>query len=1734
MKLLTDDVLLGSAVDVSAIGPVEGEMEGDRSLVSSSLSSQLDDLNLLTRFASSESAVNVPYKSRIGGFEGDTQVINLGGNQGMIDLSYRTFTIPDKLQLVYEGKVIFDSGFESTGGSSDDNPTPKIVKVPFSGNSEQVKSILTTNNLDTKWDYTVNASITSAPIGTTPNTPNTTPPNSTNNPNTTPPNSTTNPNTTPPNSTTNPNTTPTSQNISKDAKYEFFSKDVAYKAGKTTLDSNGKNVVEQTWQQLLGQDVSSIYDVTRFQDIVNGYKVDRVFDDTNKINPEGKGFFALGLTSTRGEPPLLAIRGTEPTADLFADIFSDLEPESVGFNQYKANRDVNTADDSVRVTPLEWLSQVSGDRNKNPNLLPPDITGHSLGGALTQLFAADFTNLGGKLGEVVTFNSPGIARSLVKNFNPQNVSNVNHYIVSGDIVSLAGEAYVPGKFNLLDFFEVNPLNNHLLPVLTQEVNYDKPTSDKKLADGTSPNSVRRDDTKTVFKSDSVDRLNDPFFTYVEPEYLSLVAGGLELTQKIPLLKPFEFIPPLLLFRTTVEGSRKEIGKGLKEIVSAFKDSLAAVKVSLPDKKFNLLGLIDIQATDLGVKYSKPEDAFKIQGKVTLPSFLGNSAIKATADFAGDNFIQISTNRGLDIKGSLDLQSSTDIVPSLLRVDTAKLSFDTIKSEVKGEASIFLPATGQGIEGGLSLKNGKLDSISLDKKGLGVLIGKTGLSLQNIGGSIGNISAIDKLDPAEILKLQFGLNVGIKNVGSELKIPLPSWAGGDISGSLVELNGGLKIDRDRLNLNGDLKLLGGFIKGTSESNINWNKRQIDSIADISIGPDIIKGKVNLNIDSQLNVILSGDAEVKIPNVTYDIPDVKAGIFEFSGKKINLVEEQKLGEGKFFFKYSNDDDLSNDFIKAYGKLPPVQVRNIFNAFGLVGEPEIITPEGTLTLFLAPPKDGSLQFKFEPGNQLPKTSSFTITQDTQWLIMNANWDAANTNVPVQVKTPSGAIINESEFAANNIAIVDSLTTSTTKAVIVPNPTSGIWDIKVANSAGLGNVQYSAFRDSKAPTVQVTNVATDVKEQNISNLPTDTSGQNVTINYNAFDPDSKAKVSFFYDTDNQGFNGILIKDDLDETDGTGSFNWNTEGVPAGDYYIYAMVVDDNNPPVFGYSPNPIRVSEAADLSVTKTANADTATVGNNLTYTVSVTNKGTSNAKEVTLTDTLPEGVEFISASVNPTQKSGNTLTFDLGNLNNGEAKTIKVTVTPPKTGNITGSAQVTSKTFDSDATNDIAVLTTSVKPVSTDLSITTTGTPTTVNLGDKLTYNLTVTNNSPTKATGVTLTNELPSGLKDVSITSSKGGTTENNNGIVTAELGNLNTSESATVTINATSIAAGTFSNTASVTSKEADLESANNTLTQRTRVNSKNPDPADLELIQTVDNPNPNVGEQVNITLALTNKGAGIASSINITSLLPPGLNFVSATPEQGRYDNSKGVWDVGNMKDNLTRTLKITAIVTAPNSTTNIAAVTAVNEPDPNPLNNQASLTINPIGSGGSTPGQKVPILGTSGNDNLVGSFEPDVIYGLTGNDTIGGIGETDTLYGNEDDDVINGNQANDLIIGGKGNDLLLGGKGNDQIYGDIGNDTLIGGLGQDILVGGPGVDTFFLPTKGAVSTDFLADTILDFQVGVDKIALTDGLKFSNLILTTVDNKTVVKIAGNNQILGVVAGVSPSQLSNSFVSSNLP
>ncbi|MBF2017581.1 MAG: DUF11 domain-containing protein [Rivularia sp. T60_A2020_040] len=108
-----------------------------------------------------------------------------------------------------------------------------------------------------------------------------------------------------------------------------------------------------------------------------------------------------------------------------------------------------------------------------------------------------------------------------------------------------------------------------------------------------------------------------------------------------------------------------------------------------------------------------------------------------------------------------------------------------------------------------------------------------------------------------------------------------------------------------------------------------------------------------------------------------------------------------------------------------------------------------------------------------------------------------------------------------------------------------------------------------------------------------------------------------------------------------------------------------------------------AADLEVSKTVNTPNPVVGQNITYTVTVTNKGSDNTTGVVVKDVLPSQVTHVSnnsgGSYNPA--NGN---WSVGNLNVGETKTLNITVTVNSTGTFSNTAEViTSDLPDLDST-------------------------------------------------------------------------------------------------------------------------------------------------------------------------------------------------------------------------------------------------------------------------------------------------------------------------------------------------------------------------------------------------------------------------------------------------------------------
>jgi len=130
-----------------------------------------------------------------------------------------------------------------------------------------------------------------------------------------------------------------------------------------------------------------------------------------------------------------------------------------------------------------------------------------------------------------------------------------------------------------------------------------------------------------------------------------------------------------------------------------------------------------------------------------------------------------------------------------------------------------------------------------------------------------------------------------------------------------------------------------------------------------------------------------------------------------------------------------------------------------------------------------------------------------------------------------------------------------------------------------------------------------------------------------------------------------------------------------------------------------------------------------------------------------------------------------------------------------------------------------------------------------------------------------------------------------------------------------------------------------------------------------------------------------------------------------------------------------------------------------------------------------------------------------------------DIRIGSNISDLIRGDAGNDTLAGGNGFDTLVGGVGNDVLDGGAGFDTLVGGVGDDVLSGGAGVDTFFY-TGGA----FGNDTVLDFEVHVDRIALDASLAGQALEL-------LVRQVGSDTVITPVTGGGTITLNNVNASS---
>ena len=124
-----------------------------------------------------------------------------------------------------------------------------------------------------------------------------------------------------------------------------------------------------------------------------------------------------------------------------------------------------------------------------------------------------------------------------------------------------------------------------------------------------------------------------------------------------------------------------------------------------------------------------------------------------------------------------------------------------------------------------------------------------------------------------------------------------------------------------------------------------------------------------------------------------------------------------------------------------------------------------------------------------------------------------------------------------------------------------------------------------------------------------------------------------------------------------------------------------------------------STDLAVSGSFKPQIALVNSNITYTYAVTNRGPNTARNVTLNDVLPPGLNFVSSTTTRGScvAGGGQVNCSLGTLALASGATVTITVLPTQAGTITNIATVASTVTDQLQQNNTSILVTQVLPPS-----------------------------------------------------------------------------------------------------------------------------------------------------------------------------------------------------------------------------------------------------------------------------------------------------------------------------------------------------------------------------------------------------------------------------------------------------
>ncbi|GHF39405.1 hypothetical protein GCM10018790_16520 [Kitasatospora xanthocidica] len=315
--------------------------------------------------------------------------------------------------------------------------------------------------------------------------------------------------------------------------------------------------------------------------------------------------------------------------------------------------------------------------------------------------------------------------------------------------------------------------------------------------------------------------------------------------------------------------------------------------------------------------------------------------------------------------------------------------------------------------------------------------------------------------------------------------------------------------------------------------------------------------------------------------------------------------------------------------------------------------------------------------------------------------------------------------------------------------------------------------------------------------------------------------------------------------------------------------------------------VAPQASLTVSKALLTDPVVPGQPIAWRISVTNNGPSQARNVVVTDRIPDGVVGASLSPDATNAAcpvtggvatcppveipvGRTAAYTLSGTLAQDA-----TVTPTNTAVVTGGPDPSTT-----AHTAVASPTGSPSPQAR-LTVSKVLVTNPVVPGEVVRWRVTVTNNGPSRARNVVVTDRIPDGVSGAVMVSDEDGTTcPIGSGVATCPAIELEVGQTASYTLSGTLDADATVApaNTAVVTGGPDPTATAHTAVASP----SGSPSPQANLVVSKVLVTNPVVpGQQVQWRVTVTNHGPSRARNVVVTDRIPDGVSNASMTARDG-------------------------------------------------------------------------------------------------------------------------------------------------------------------------------------------------------------------------------------------------------------